>query len=895
MADNPFAGGGAGGGPTADNPFARGTAATKRSGGGILDTLKHVATQTPSDLYHAAVNIPAGVYQLGKTEVLADKYAVQHPSSIIHNSPNPYIAQEQGLLKGLAQQTATSFEHPLRNPGYTALNALPVAAGAARAAEVAGIVKAVPRTVSVNDLTVSLPSSRSALGRLGQKATDTATARSERLSARKIGKAVTAQGRTREAMHRGPAAALAKMGKKLSPGEQKALQVVAEQAPLDRRIVAASARVIGAKDPLARARHQTELDLLHQAKALLTTRSGRPAFAKEAQHLVPVYRQMVKVAGGREQLAQGLGLLTEEAGARRKAAAAQVAIGETPGEGGFQPTAEAVRVPDVARNAPRGLARSGKTGVQRVVGKPKVPGSLTHTYTGALREQALRRQDTTRLVAESSMELARFASLQHVVDLAKRAATSEPTRPTDLAIRLDKIGAGERLPLDVRRYVDDPEGFLASASTTEKARLLDKIRARLILGRPDQMDPEQAAAFQKLKDAGKVGFVPREVLGDYAKAQAPLSAVTGGRFVRAVDAINNASRLAILYLKPAYAAPNLLGNVAMNLIQQGFAAPRNLARAARLNAALGPEDTALLDSHIGEGVAASASAHGQGALSRVVDRMAHLWSGAVDKYPRRAAFLYEAQRAGFRTPERLRALLTDPAQKTTLIRVSLEANREIVDYGSLTPVEREIVRRVVFFYPWVKGATVYTGRVLREHPAKFGALGVVGVQGRTYSEAAFPQTPSYLEGLIPYGGSQAINPAAAQIAGTPAQVGLTLAGLVTGRIPQAGEASQFITPAVNLALAELLRKNYSSGYTYPGGTTGLQVARDALISQLPQAALITNLEQATSGGGQGRLYPPTVQSALLQFLVGGLAPRPVNRQRLAALAAKEKTQMKRGG
>jgi len=43
-----------------------------------------------------------------------------------------------------------------------------------------------------------------------------------------------------------------------------------------------------------------------------------------------------------------------------------------------------------------------------------------------------------------------------------------------------------------------------------------------------------------------------------------------------IDAVNNATRLAAMYLKPAYGVANLLGNTALNLVQQGWAAPRNL-------------------------------------------------------------------------------------------------------------------------------------------------------------------------------------------------------------------------------------------------------------------------------------------------------------------------------
>lgn len=65
---------------------------------------------------------------------------------------------------------------------------------------------------------------------------------------------------------RGPGQAIIAMGKKLNPGEQKALQVVAGQAPLDQRITATSARVTGARDAAARTRQQADPDQLRSLR-----------------------------------------------------------------------------------------------------------------------------------------------------------------------------------------------------------------------------------------------------------------------------------------------------------------------------------------------------------------------------------------------------------------------------------------------------------------------------------------------------------------------------------------------------------------------------------------------------------------------------------------------------
>jgi hypothetical protein len=365
--------------------------------------------------------------------------------------------------------------------------------------------------------------------------------------------------------------------------------------------------------------------------------------------------------------------------------------------------------------------------------------------------------------------------------------------------------------------------------------------------------------------------VPRRILGDLAKPQAPLRAVAGGGPVKTVDAINNASRFAILYLKPAYAVPNILGNEAVNILQQGFAAPVNLARAARANHVLGEELTAHIDTAMGEGVARAVSAHGQGKLSGVVDKAAAGWSKVVDTPFRRASFFYEARQAGFKTTAQLRALLTDDAHHEDLVRVSQKANREAIDYENLTPVEKEIVRRVVFFYPWVKGSTVYAGRLVREHPVKAAVVGELGKQGREETQKEIGNVPSYLEGVFKAGGGL-VNPNSAAILQTPAQVAQAIGGLASGNISDAAQASGFGTPAISLLTALASRKN-SLGIPYKPGTNAAKVAEDVLVGNLPQVALGRNIKAALKHKGGSKLYPPSVLSALLKFGVGGIAPQ----------------------
>lgn len=325
---------------------------TKKNGGrGFFGTIAHLPGATAKDLYHIAVNTPAGVAALGKAEYSAVKSTVQHPwiskekAKEVWSHPLRPVEGTANTpeITAFGQANVKSAEetlhHPLRHPGQTLLYALPVASGLAKAgiaakAGATGTAAAETRTLAVGDLKVHPELSRSGIGQVSQLAYDKALTkaaarkpggRAETKLHKKIGKTLTAETRMREQIAKGPAQALQSLGRKLSPGEQKALQVVAEEAPLKGRITAASARVTGARTPEARARHQVELDLLHQAQPHLTERGGLPSFTNAK--LKGTYAKMAKVAGDRETLLKELGLLTDEAVQSRTTAAGRVALG----------------------------------------------------------------------------------------------------------------------------------------------------------------------------------------------------------------------------------------------------------------------------------------------------------------------------------------------------------------------------------------------------------------------------------------------------------------------------------------------------------------------------------------------------------------------------------------
>ena len=51
------------------------------------------------------------------------------------------------------------------------------------------------------------------------------------------------------------------------------------------------------------------------------------------------------------------------------------------------------------------------------------------------------------------------------------------------------------------------------------------------------------------------------------------------------------------------------------------------------------------------------------------------------------------------------------------------------------------IARGVWFLPWVKGASVFAGHTLEEHPYKSAVLGAAGVQGRETQQAQLGDSP----------------------------------------------------------------------------------------------------------------------------------------------------------
>jgi hypothetical protein len=519
------------------------------------------------------------------------------------------------------------------------------------------------------------------------------------------------------------------------------------------------------------------------------------------------------------------------------------------------------RIPTVpAFKGQKSKAALPQIGPQNVVnGTPQGIPSIYKPYLGKPYKAGKIRNDVVRLVAEAHQEAQRYWTLVHVTDRLKGAAKDFKTSEHDIPIRVDEI-PGQPSLAETRVIAED--SLNDPSKLAQLAYRYESLRQRTF---PDAVpgtgEHAKGAPLGSSLPAG-YKWVDSRLLGGLNQRN-PLLGFYNHKSVAGVlkvgDAINNASKLAILYLKPAYVAPNLLGNVGMNLVQQGFAAPANLGRAARLNAALDADTYAKVLHTIGEGFTGSLEAEA-GRTAKLSNAGAHFYGNVlgVDKYPRLAAFLFEARKLGYSTPENLRRLYT-PEHADDLSEVAQRMNAAMIDYGDLNAFEQGIVRRAIFFYPWVKGATRWSVRFVTEHSVLAATAAQAAKLGKERQQQQFPfDLPSWAEGLVPAGDGATRNPASLSVLSTPADVASSIIN---------GKVSDNLPPSLALAL----------GYRHP-----IRAVEDQARS-LPTAP-ITDLALHALGVNShiarpSKTFPQerTPREALLLWLLGsGLVKRETN-------------------
>jgi hypothetical protein len=290
---------------------------------------------------------------------------------------------------------------------------------------------------------------------------------------------------------------------------------------------------------------------------------------------------------------------------------------------------------------------------------------------------------------------------------------------------------------------------------------------------------------------------------------------------------------------------------------------------------------------MGEGKAAQLAAD-RGILNEAISKAANVYGVIQDLPFRRSAFLHEARREGFKTVKDVERLLMDESQRDVLFRIADRANSAIIDYSRLGRFERSVLRRVLYFYPWLKGATVYSAYALGEHPLQAMTAGVLGQQAQAQSDATFGDLPSWAHGLFKVGERNGmpvtINPSNILPFTTGADIAQTLSGMIAGKTPSAQNLEGNLSPAAAAFLSALTGRS-SLGAQLPQRGFAEQFGR-SLVENTPVAALVKRLTTDQSG----KSYPTSTTEAILQYILGpAVSGRTTNVGVLNSLAAKEQS------
>lgn len=525
-------------------------------------------------------------------------------------------------------------------------------------------------------------------------------------------------------------------------------------------------------------------------------------------------------------------------------------------------------------------------------------GTAGHTRDFSLRESkgasiqyGLYEPNVAKLLAIRGKGAVKLKMLARKTELARKGGTLHPTRRDDVWVwNDDEIVSQKKIPPSTKVYLSDPDAMATADEATELSHVEEVRQNVMRWARNDDwnLDPIQRADLEEEARLGRGVFVQRSLLGDFGRS-GPMRVP----YAKTADMLNNVQKSLVVYFKANYPVIQAMSNAAMNVIQQGFATPRNGVRAVELwrNE---PRLAADIGDVMGSGAVMQAAFEGTGRVASVTQKLAHWMSHWVDGPARLSAFLHEASKAGFNSPAELRSLLNDETHVDALGEVAQRAKEAIVDYSEMTDAEKNVIRRIFFVYPWLKGSVKWTSHFLRDHPIQASALGHVGNTGAAVSRAEYPSLPSYLQGAFAGPGGGLINPSGVNPFQTPEQIGSAIAGLAN-RTPQAPLAGQFFTPAL-ATLVALATGRDTLGRPLPPGLP--QVLRQLYVTPTPAVQALHAASEAALGqqgpvdallGRPSQSTFPNPNDPLYRFLLGGLYPRGTSQQALARVAGLEQS------
>jgi hypothetical protein len=396
----------------------------------------------------------------------------------------------------------------------------------------------------------------------------------------------------------------------------------------------------------------------------------------------------------------------------------------------YLPTVTAAR----SRKLPRfriAAKGRGQFGVSPVANLPE----LQHEFTGAVLRAGNYRIDATALAGEAYGRTVRVVSLK--ADYDRLLALSHARKQSEFDV---PIRAKDAIPEKLRELLNRIE---QGQFTAKDADLLGKDATKLILAElyPNELELSGIEGVRWIDS--------RQMIDTNRFPDVP------GPGHKLAQAINEPFRDVTLYLRPAYAL-NLLSNAGMLLLQQGpFVAPVSFLKALAAPRLYGEKVTRTLDALGGESRSRSFVADVGTVLNKPGRSLAGFWHVIADQQFRRASMIYEFNRKGIRSRDDFeRALFRPEGDDAKLVNeAKRRGNKALVEFDNLSHYEQHYLRHIIFVYPWMSRATVWSLRTLIEHPIKVDALVQLARVAEGEEDPVLKLAPEWFErgGYFPVG------------------------------------------------------------------------------------------------------------------------------------------------
>jgi hypothetical protein len=517
-----------------------------------------------------------------------------------------------------------------------------------------------------------------------------------------------------------------------------------------------------------------------------------------------------------------------------------------------------------------------------VVGAAKSPLD-TKTFTGRSIEQGLVPKHVTAAASQHFRAILRFVNTDTIRRRALTTGSDVRRSSRDILVRNPDI-TPEKFSADMQQVLGRETSAVDTAdeiATQEGLRAAHQMFLQdAIPGLRDQFAADRSKAVGVAAPKG-YRWVDRNAI----KGLTSQPAGPRGRIARSVDTVNSAVTAATVYFKVGHIGTRVLTNASTNIIQ-GSAAPLQMRRSYKLWEQLDEEQRVRAFAAAGQHGFASLPHEGTNLVARAATRGAQWWAKHADAMFRFNSLAYEARKAGYSTPAQFGNFLDhlesggqglSGAEWAKVSAAARRADREAISYGRLNEFEKRYITRAVWFYPWIKGSSLFTVRTAIEHPYKAAALGEAGVQGRKEQFARFGPTPTYEGGLLALTGGP--NPMTTDLSTFSP---FATASDVSTALTEPGALAGFANPVVGAAGQFVYGLN---AFGSPSKTPYL----DALMA-LGSATPEQQLAEAAAAQGQDqsqRMFPKSVLSTLLRYGGGPATPRRVHGFALNKAAARQ--------